>query len=496
MSIWRLQIYFVIRRMKWTRWRWIFFLVLLAVIGLIGIRFWSYFLSAIPLGYDHGLYRAFFLTLQQQLPYLHFSQLPLWMQATYEPLSGLLSIVIHSIAWISPDGLLLCWVAFLHILISLFIYLVLRKYNKVTALLGVLLYLTSIIQYQVFWRWYLKQMLGVLFILTAYYLIEKKSYWLLIPILTALFTVNRAGWLFFLLSYFLYKLVVYIKHKSRTWNDVWSLLIAAGLSIVVYRPLMMVQIFDFFSPMFGQAFLGEASGTFFDKPTYMTYNIILITLSIFWCIVWRARSFIKKIPLELIGFAIGILWVWCQLFFYNRMLWYFDIFVIILAAYGLSFLLLHSKKIWKLLGIWLYLLQLTFFIFYVWRTHFPLMIDKEFATIQEIPSLIKTDAKIMVTGRKYSSFLMWYASRTIMAPWLFDWDPWTATEWTTWHLSDGVMKCQMLNLLDIQARPQYLWIWSLQPLEQLSGATCLQKLRWDDSYWFYLVKYGHAKDTN
>lgn len=482
--------------MKWSRWRWIVFLVVIALAILVGIRFWSYFSAAMPLGYDPGMYRAFFLSLQNQLPYIHLSQLPLWIQSTYEPLSGILYIVTHNIIWLSPDMALLRWVGILHILISLFMYLLLRKYSTITALLGVLLYLSSVIQYQVFWRWYLKQMLGVLFILTAYYLIEKKSYRLLIPILTALFTVNRAGWLFFLLSYLLYKLVVWIKHTSRTWNDVWSLLIAAGLSVVVYRPLMRIQIFDFFSPMFGQAFLGEASGTFFDKSTYMIYNIILIALSIFWCIVWWSRSFIKKIPLELIGFAIGILWVWFQLFFYNRMLWYFDIFVIILAAYGLSFLLLHSKKIWKLLGIWLYILQLVFFIFYVQRTSFPLMIAKEFKTIQEIPRFIKTDAKIMVTGRKYSSFLMWYASRRIIAPWLFDRDPWTATEWNTRHLSDGLKKCQMLNMLKEKERPSYLWIGSLQPFEQLSGADCLQQLRWDDSYWFYLVKYGNAKINN
>ncbi|MEI6775122.1 MAG: hypothetical protein WCL18_10555 [bacterium] len=38
------------------------------------------------------MYRAFFMILQDQLPYIDFSHLPAWIQATYEPFSGLFSL--------------------------------------------------------------------------------------------------------------------------------------------------------------------------------------------------------------------------------------------------------------------------------------------------------------------------------------------------------------------------------------------------------------------
>ena len=462
------------------------FLALLIIL-LILIRFQSYFSLAIPLGYDHGIYRAFFMMLKDQLPYINLAGLPSWVKTTYEPLSWLLYIVSQSIIWISSDFFLLRWVGFLHIIISIFIYLLLKKHSKATAIIWVVLYLTSIVQYQVFWRGYTKQMIWILFILMAYYLIEKKSYRLLIPILTWLFTVNRAGGIFFLVSRIVYKIIIRIKEKSRTLKDIWPVIIAWLLSLIIYRPVLKEQIFSMFGPMFGQAFISEQSGTFFNKAQYFVYNIIFIGLSIWGLIIWRKKSFSKKIPIEVIWFIVGILRVGLQLFFYNRMLGYLDIFVIILAAYGLWYLVLSSSKIWKFIGIWLYVLQLLFFGWYVNRTSFPLIIERERDSIKQIRSMIKPDSKIMVTGRKYSAFFMWYGSHNIIAPWLFDLDTRTQKQWDTRHFSQGDIKCQLLNTLDAKHKPDYLRIWSLQPFEELSWATCLRKMLWDDTYWFYLV---------
>jgi len=478
--------------MKWNKRSWIVLVFVVFIIVVIGIRFWSYFSLAIPLGYDHGIYRAFFMMLQDQLPYLHFWQLPAWVKATYEPFSWLFYIVAQRTLWLSADMLLLRWVGAIHILISVFIYLVLRKYNKTVALFWIVLYLTSIIQYEVF-RWgYLKQMMGVLFILTAYYLIEKKSYRLLIPILTWLFTVNRAGGIFFLVSFLVYKIIVAFREKSWTWKDIRPLIIASWLSLVVYRPVVKEQIFAMFWPMFGQAFIWEASGTFFDKQTYSMYNLIFIGLAVWGCIYWRSKQLFKKIPLELVWFIVGMVRVGIQLFFYNRMLGYLDIFVIILAAYGLSYLVISSNKLWKSVGIWLYLLQLCFFCIFVFNTNFPLIVPQEFASIQKIPSLIPATAKIMVTDKKYSAFLMGYGGHNIIARWLFDLDPWTTTQWQYRHNVDGTTKCKLLDALGKDKRPQYLRIGSLQVPTSLSGATCLKQLLWDTHYWFYLVNYPDA----
>jgi len=471
--------------------RYLVILVFLIAISIV-IRFKSYLFSSVPLWYDHGMYRAFFSIIQNNLPYINFEQLPVWIKSTYEPFSGLFYITFQSILWVSVDGFLLRWVWFIHIIISVFIYLLLKKYSKTAAIIGILLYLSSIAQYQVFRRWYLKQMIWIIFILTAYYLIEKKSYRLLIPILAWLFTVNRAGGLFFLFSFVVYKFIIYKKTKSISLKYIWPIIIAWLLSLLIYRPVLREQVLSMFWPMFGQIFIREKSGTFFDKSWYIWYNIILIFLSIFWCIVWWKKHFSKDIPMELVWFEVGILRWWLQLFFYNRMLGYLDIFVIILAAYGLSYFILSKNKIWKSIGIWLYVLQLFFFVWYVNRFSFPLMIPKEFKSIRQIPDSIKPYSKIMVTGRKYSAFLMWYASHNIIAPWLFDLNKWDENQRTLWHKWDGDTKCKLLNALNKIDRPDYLWIWSLQPFEQLSWNKCFKKILWDDTYWFYQITYPDA----
>ncbi|MEI6775121.1 MAG: hypothetical protein WCL18_10550 [bacterium] len=113
-------------------------------------------------------------------------------------------------------------------------------------------------------------------------------------------------------------------------------------------------------------------------------------------------------------------------------------------------------------------MQLLFFVWHVQRTSFPLIVDTEWESIRQIPTIIPVDAKIMVTGRKYSAFLMGYASHHIIAPGLFDLDAWTQEQWNTWHFGDGALKCQLLKAMDTTHRPNYLWIGSLQPFEQLS----------------------------
>lgn len=478
--------------MKFRKKYLLIFIITVFLLILGGIRFRSYFSTAIPLWYDHWIYRTFFMILENQLPYLHFWDLPIRVKSIYEPFSGIFYIILHTMLWISADMFLLRWVAGLHLIVSVFIYLLLKKYNKTTAIIWVLLYLTSIIQYQVFWRGYIKQMMWIIFLISSFYLIEKKSYLLLIPILTGLFTVNRAGGIFFLVSFLIYKIISGIK-KSWTWKDVYVVIIAGLLALIIYYPLLEEQIFSMFLPLFGQVFVGEQSGTFFDKSKYFVYNIIIIGFSLFGFILSLSKNIFKKYPMEFIGFGIGILWVGLQLFFYNRMLWYLDIFVIMIASYGLGQLIFSWKKMWKSIAILLYSLQLCVFIFYSYRTNFPLIVQKEFESIKEIPSIIPTDAKIMVTDKKYSAFLMWYAGYNIIARWLFDLDPWTTKQREYWHLVDGHEKCILLSELWNEQRPDYLWIGSLQNPTSLSWADCLDQKLWDTTYWFYLVNYPDAQ---
>ena len=96
------------------------------------------------------------------------------------------------------------------------------------------------------------------------------------------------------------------------------------------------------TPMFGSIFLDGMSGTFFSIQEFIAYEFLFVVLSL--------RGVYSKIKHKerdwrLIGWLVGALRVALGLFFYNRIAIYRDIFIILMAAYGLQELF-RTKKVW------------------------------------------------------------------------------------------------------------------------------------------------------
>jgi hypothetical protein len=52
----------------------------------------------------------------------------------------------------------------------------------------------------------------------------------------------------------------------------------------------------------------------------------------------------KEFDMIFIGFLVGLAWSVFRLFFYNRMFVFFDLFVIMMAAYSVIYIVLHLQK--------------------------------------------------------------------------------------------------------------------------------------------------------
>jgi len=77
-----------------------------------------------------------------------------------------------------------------------------------------LLFWISIIQYQTFWRGYLKQIIGIILMLSIFSLFDRKKYRLSLPLLIMLIVINRPGGIFFLAVFGVWQLISWVRTKT------------------------------------------------------------------------------------------------------------------------------------------------------------------------------------------------------------------------------------------------------------------------------------------
>ena len=166
----------------------------------------------------------------------------------------------------------------------------------------------------------------------------------------------------------------------------------------------------------------------------------------------------------------GIVWIVLSLINYNRTLVFLDVFVVIFAAYFIVGLFAHRLHIWKYLAFALLLGWSGYYMMYVQGRSRALIPQEEFFSIQNIAKITEPNALIMNTHREYSPWIMGRSERDYINPGMADMDLWTHQQWNQWRSVDGVQKCTMHQMTYAPlARPLYIWLGSMQFIENLSG---------------------------
>lgn len=448
-----------------------------------------YLSSDIPFWYDPWIYKVFFDQYYINLPDINILMVDKWLLSSFEPWLWFITNVLQ-IIWYTSDAIITFWLVFISIIIGLFIYIVLKKEWKQTAYIWMWIYYISIVQYKAFWWNYYKQILWILFLLAWIYLFQKKKYYLSIPFFISLFIINRASGVFFVLMYIFYKIYEIIVERKFKMIDFFVVLFSWILALVVYLPIIQYQLLDLIKPLVSTVFIQWTSGTFFTREEFGLNNIYLILLSFGSVYIIVNQMIVNKIRLELIhfGYIVWFLWTTLGLFFYNRLFINYDIFLIIFSAIFLGYLFNHYKKTFFVTFSLFFILQSYSYFNYVDNNSNPLIDKQEFDIIQKISILIEDDAKIIVTHKNYSPWLIGYAKRDIIAPWLFDWNKWELNVWKRWWLSDWKTKCDMLKDYK-EYQNLYLWIWKRQNPENLENANCFKKVfSWEN---FIFLKINH-----
>lgn len=407
-------------------WVWIFLVFI-----LWWWKFWHFVVQDVPLGYDPGMYRAMMQWYIDLLPHIDFTDLDAWIQKWFPPFGGILYAIRYELTHISLDWLVTYGVAFQSLLISAGIYFFVSPKNKAIALIAAWLSRISFVQYEVFWWNYIKQLRWMFFLLMVLGLFVRKRYRVTLPIIAALAVTHRPALLSIgviagirCVSECITTLWKKESHLvSKVWPLIWVWVLWWVIALPMYREFIQSQIPHLFrafgnsidTPTIRDTF--KSGGTFMTTIDFLRTNRVILWLSV----LWFVRSFWSPgWKWYQIGYVFGAVRVFGQLAFYQRMMWYADLFFIVFAGHTLREIT-RQWKWWWIVWVSAFALHGWIYSYRVERTWRPIMEDDEYAFMQTLPEVLPIDAIVMNTHSGYSTRLKGWSDRTTLSPGLF-WD--------------------------------------------------------------------------
>lgn len=478
--------------------RYLLWLCILAVLLLWWWRFWHFVVQDIALGYDPGRYRANFAAYIDLLPYFNFGLLEDWIQRVFPPYVGMMSAITSLITWLSLDRSVTRWVAGQSLLVSVWLYVALSSIDKRVALVAAGLSWISFVQYQVFWRNYIKQLWGMFFLLITVWLLIRRKYVVAIPIIAALAVTHRPALLMLVALCSGWVLLQWVDWlRSKLWDQritgidtawlfslIWASVVAAVLALGAYGDLFAIQIL----PLFGRFFsaldtLGvpvindsfKAGGTFMTTIDFFKTNWIILLASIWGYIVSFKDRRYRWIH---IGYVFSLLWIFGQLTFYQRMMGYGDLFFLALTAVLLVRVLTRRRQRGWIVMVGAFVIHGAIYAYRVHRSWRPIIETQEFEFIQTLPDILPEDATVMSTHSIYSLRLNGRSERPTIAPGLFGIDRRNKSDRKTYRESDGALKCEMLQeTYGDSITKLYIRQWSKQQVDDVTGGECFSVYR-------------------
>ncbi|MFH1801927.1 MAG: glycosyltransferase family 39 protein [archaeon] len=429
-------------------------LLAIALILIIMFRVVPYVGNDIPLGYDAGIYKYGIENFASE----GFGS-DNWVRSALTP--GYLYLMALFLKFGLSSQFLLTWGFILFgLLLGFAVYLFSREYlGERPAVIAVLLYAVSIIQFKLFTYMYYKNVMALCTLLFALYFLKRAGssshpaapnryhtnppgprssgmheadvsngrgwnwnlvWFIVFGVLTGIF--HRATFFLFGLAYI--SLVLHDWKRFR--KNVLAGVLILGFTLVLYLGFWETSILPIFAPV-AEGFVdpGTAPGTFVSFFVYQFSTLYYLPFAMlgFIYLIWR-----KKFDMLFFMTLIAGVIVYFQFFFFNRFIAHLDIFLIILAASGFSLLIDNGKK----LGTGILVLMVVSAGYVTLQESInakPLISQDGLALIEMIDSNVPGNAKVMSISSEYSPWVLAYSNRVTIAPGLFDENKWSQDEW-------------------------------------------------------------------
>jgi len=399
---------------------------ILSILLIISFRTIPYIKNGtdIPIGYDAGLYNYIIEH--------GFQNMDLWIRTGVEPGFLYFMTFLNSILNIPSNFLLIHVFILFNVLLGVSIYFFSKEYfNDDVAILSILIYSISTIQFEVFTYLYYKNIIALSLLLFSFYFLKKQNY-IAFTILGILIGITHRptfyifGWSF--LAYTLFNSFKKYKFQTKiTLINVASGIIILSISLLFYLGKFKPAIINLISPVL-TSFVdtGTAPGTFVTFLTYQFSILFYLPLSLLGLFLLIKE---KKFSIFFFFTIITGIIVYFKFFFFNRYIIFLDISLILLAAYGLYFLL-KSKKNLAFIFMILLLSSGLILTFNTAINTKNIISNEVFDSISNIKLPNPSSSYIISISSQFSPFLQGYTgssindrvSYQIIAPGMFDYD--------------------------------------------------------------------------
>ena len=467
--------------------------------------------NTIPLGYDAGIYKYGIESFSAQ----GFG-VDDWVKSAMSP--GFLYLLVPLLKMGVSSEFILTWAfIFFGVLLGVSIYFAGKAYfGNRTAVIALLLYAVSAIQFKVFTYMYYKNVIALAFLFFALYFLKRNEDFRA-SVFSGAHSVHKQrvsvvsahppalkrdgndnsysesggagkwesesksgegterlkGWNFYRFFFIVFGVLVGIMHlptffifgvayvlfifynrKNFGKKFVDGALIL-GLTLLLYVGFWNEAILPLIKPV-AESFVepGTAPGTFISFFVYQFSTLYILPFAIlgFAHLLWQ-RKFDMLFFLTLVT---GII-VYFQFFFFNRFIIHLDVFLIVLAASAFSLMIANSKK----LGIAILVLMLVSSGYVAFQDSVnakPLITEESLNLIKMINLNVEGDARIMVVSSEYSPWVLAYSNRGTIAPGLFEENKWTQADWEKFWNSNSTDETKSLMSVYPKGEQVYIFV--------------------------------------
>ena len=409
------------------------------------IRYYQYFFTNVPPGYDPGLYKYGFDTYITSLPYIPESELPEWFKEMFPQGIFLLGDVLYVVAGFRSTETITIFAPLVCGLMVLPVFAVSENiYGQRGALISVTIYLLSATQYVLFEYSYLKNMIGIFLILLSILLLQKERYIAAAIIYAALSIYHRPH--FLLLSIVL----LFWLLETRDRKIYLTFIIAAVLMLPfwIQRIELGISMLKGLAGVALNNLRGEASsqgGTFLTFSKYGYLSLPYVTFGIMGFMHMFLNK--RKDPVFYFTLITGIM-VILKIVFFRRYLATLDILLIILAGGCMETILAEQRKELRIYGnIILLLIVITgSALLYGQITEDSRLIsDGDLRDIEWMAANVDPKSHILTTVYDAPWVIGW-GKHPVIAPGLFQWDIYTQEEWARFlSTSDPRLTVQFIS---------------------------------------------------
>lgn len=410
-----------------------------ALLLILALRIIPYIGNDIYLGYDPGLYKY---AIERGL-----EKKDLWVLTGVEP--AFLYFMNFIKIFLSVDFILKWLFIGFNVGLGLSIYFFVREYwNKNAALISLLLFAVSVVQFKTFWYMYYKNIIGLSMMLFALYFLHryeknkiKGDLIAFIVIAGVLGGIHKPTFYIFGLSYFFYSFMMpygFNEKRKYDWNSLKINVISGVLILLI---AFSFYIGDFFVsiitvlPWVAHGFIspGESPGTFISFFQYQFAVLPYLPFAVLGLIyLWKK----DKGSMLFIWAVVNLIIVYFQFFFFNRFIIHLDTALLILSGISINALIERKRK-FGVVVLCILLLAGGILIVKESLSSRPLISEDGLRLIEKIGDVTEENAKIVVLSSEYSPWVLAYSNRETIAPGLFDANVWSEEEWNEfWNTDD------------------------------------------------------------